>query len=99
MHENLFGTNLLPMYQAPSKYTGEAFGAEYLYAQSGEVFKPDLDNDVEDGIDGVEDEGYDDGTLSAGLSEDSLTLAHPSDSDHDNDDDEEEKEEVSFILI
>ena len=74
LSESLFGTKVLPMYQALSKYTGELFGAEYLYAQSGQEFNPDLDEEVEKGLDGVEDEGFEDGTIASLEEEESMTL-------------------------
>ena len=94
LSESLFGTKVLPMYQAPSKYTGELFGAEYLYAQSGQEFNPDLDEEVDKGLDGVEDEGFEDGGTIASLEEEeSMTMAPPSDK---KDSDEEQVNKMSM---
>ena len=93
LSESLFGTKVLPMYQAPSKYTGELFGAEYLYAQSGQELNPDLDEEVDKGLDGVEDEGFEDGTIASLEEEESMTMAPPSDKE---DSDEEQVNKMSM---
>ncbi len=73
----MLGHSLLPTYQPPAKYSGELFGVEYLHAQSGEVFKPDLDTDVENGLDGVQDEGFQEGPEIGGTDIDSFCTPPP----------------------
>lgn len=56
LSETVHGTPLLPLYRPPSQYTGEAFGVEYLYRQSGTVFKPrDLDKEIDEGFEDLEE--------------------------------------------
>ena len=61
LSQDLMGLSLLPTDRPPAKYSGELFGVEYLYTQSGDVFQPNLDTEVEKGLDGVEDEGFQEG--------------------------------------
>ena len=44
---------MFPHHQPPSAYTGELFGVEYLYAQSGPRFSP-----TEEELDEETDEGF-----------------------------------------
>ena len=43
---------VFPNYRLPAKYTGELFGVEYLYHQSGITFDPgdDLDTQIDEGF-------------------------------------------------
>ena len=59
MSQAVHGTALLPLFQSPAAYTHEAFGVEYLYAQSGFIFDP-KDEDLNEKIDDI-DEGFMDG--------------------------------------
>ena len=37
LSEDVHGTKVFPLFQPPSTYTGELFGVEYLFAQSGQT--------------------------------------------------------------
>ena len=53
LSQAVHGTALLPLFQSPAAYTHEAFGVEYLYAQSGFIFDP-KDEDLNEKIDDIE---------------------------------------------
>ena len=45
---------VFPHHQSPSAYTGELFGVEYLFNQSGGSFSPtkdEVDNQIDEGFD------------------------------------------------
>lgn len=74
------GITILPQYQAPAAYTKEAFGVEYLYAQSGYMFNP-KDEELEEKTDkGFCEEGAGSGeqVTTTAHSEDMATVAPPS---------------------
>ena len=82
--QRIFKKSILPDYRPPASYSGELFGVGYLYSQSGEKFTPDLNEDVENGLNDVdEDNSFPDGTND--LSEAEGTLAPPSDLGHRDD--------------
>ncbi len=88
LSQSLFSKPLVPEYRPPCSYTGEHFGVEYLFKQSGQQFRPDVEKDVEQGMDGVlddEDETYE-------PSEVDETLAPPSDEANTSED------EVNIII-
>ena len=54
----LHGREMLPLYQLPSKYTGEIFGVEYLFRQSGIVLNTrgeELDKQIDEGFEDIDD--------------------------------------------
>ena len=54
----LHGREMLPLYQPPSKYTGEIFGVEYLFRQSGIVLNTqgeELDKQIDEGFEDIDD--------------------------------------------
>ena len=53
LSESIFGKTVFSHYQPPSEYTGEQFGVQYLYQQTGRSF-----NTTEDQLDSQIDEGY-----------------------------------------
>ncbi len=84
--QRIFKKSILPDYRPPALYSGELFGVGYLCSQSGEAFTPDLDNEIENGLNDMdEDENQiPDGTND--LSEAEGTLAPPpSDIGHHDD--------------
>ena len=56
LSNSLHGTTVFPNYQLLSTYTGELSGVEYLFSQSGTVFKP-TEEELEEQI----DEGFGEG--------------------------------------
>ena len=46
----ILGKKVFPNYRPLPKYTGELFGVEYLFQQSGMTFKPDVDEEVDEGF-------------------------------------------------
>ena len=88
---------VFPLYRPPGAYTGELFGVEYLYQQSGYHFvkeEDDLDSQIDEGFEDYEDSPLDQlaaATIAAAQEDPSIVAPSESDSD---DDDEEEEEEV-----
>lgn len=72
----IVGKKVLPNFQSPAEYTGELFGVEYLYAQSGATFMPttdaDLVSDIDEGFGDI-DEELDDSEANS----DDMTVALP----------------------
>lgn len=59
MQENVCGTLAIPHCQLPPKYTGEAFGVQYLYNQTGTPFNPkeeDLYTQIDEGFGDIDDD-------------------------------------------
>lgn len=87
----LFGKEVLPNFQSPAKYTGELFGVEYLYNQSGTTFMPttdaDLVSDIDEGFGDIDEE------LDDPASYDDMTAFSPWDSE-----DQEEEVRISMYL-
>lgn len=80
LSSTIHGKKILPNFQPPAEYTGELFGVEYLFAQSGVTFKPaasedDLINEIDEGFGDI-DEQLDDSEASS----DDATVALPPDS-------------------
>ena len=101
LSETMHGKKILPSYQPPAQYTGELFGVEYLYWQSG---MPLITEDLE--IAGKSDEGFEDykdddddfleqPQIPAENGEDIFTVAPPSQSDSESD----KEGEVRFARI
>ena len=92
--------NLLPSYQPLAQYTGEFFGVEYLYRQSGdELITGDMDvaAQIDEGFEEFREEVEDLPVhIPADAVENPLTVAPPSHSDSES---IEEEEEVSFCCI
>lgn len=85
------------IYQPPSAYTGELFGVEYFYHQTGLLFtttdNDQLDAQIDEGFGDV-DELVDDQTLlRPSVGEDPITVAPPA--DHES----EEEEEVKYTHV
>jgi len=76
----------LPHYQALGEYTGEAFGVEYLYEQTGFMFprkEDDLDAEIDEGFDDNMDMDVEEEETSH--SEDMATVALPTDLESEED--------------
>lgn len=90
----IHGTKILPEYCQPAAYTGELFGVEYLYAQSGFRFptEEDINNQIDEGFC---EEGEEDNTIHASQShsEEFTTVTLPSDSENDH------QEVINYISI
>ena len=87
LSRTLHGQAMLPLYQPPSKYTGELFGVEYLFRQSGIVLNTqgeELDRQIDEGFVDVDDR---EDLIYAALpdSEEYNTAACPSESDSEED--------------
>ena len=54
----VLGEPLFPAFKVPRKYTGELFGLEYLYAQTGKALQTVTDDDSEKAEDEDDDEGF-----------------------------------------
>ena len=98
LSQSIHGKSILPSYQPPGRYTGELFGVEYLYRQSGIQF---ITDDIATQIDeGIEDCEGDDcleqpQTPTGDVAEDPMTVARPSQSESESD----EEEEVRFSCV
>ena len=60
--QSLHGKDMLPLFQPPSKYTGELFGVEYLFNQSGDVLTThgeELDREIDERFEDVTDDRED----------------------------------------
>jgi hypothetical protein len=83
---------MLPLYQPPSKYTGEIFGVEYLFRQSGIVLNTqgeELDKQIDEGFEDIDD--HEDFVYTAPPdTEDNNTAACLLESDSGEDETEEE---------
>ena len=58
LSESVHGKKVFPFYKSPAKYTGEMFGIQYLYDQSGLKFTPDaedLNAQIDKGFEEFED--------------------------------------------
>lgn len=83
---------MLPLYQPPAKYTGEHFGVEYLYDQSGLRFLPseeNLDQEIDEGFEDVEAAAAVEQPLVTNQEEDPSMVADLTCTDSDSDDEEE----------
>ena len=87
LSSNIYGTKVFPLYQPPSKYTGELFGVEYLYEQSNLAFAPakDLDSEIDEGFEDVTDVTI----ATVDQSEHLITVPPPDDDENDTDDENE----------
>ena len=69
-----------------SEYTGELFGAEYLYSQTGYALSPkeeELDKEIDEGFDDMSEEDASDSSLPTLMaSEADITIAPPDDQEH-----------------
>ena len=78
------GKKVLPNFQPSAECTGELFGVEYLYAQSGVTFIPseeDLLTDIDEGFGDIDEEITD-----TEISSNDVTVALPSASDSESED-------------
>jgi hypothetical protein len=91
LSSSILGKEVLPNYQPLAKYTGELFGVEYLYTQSGLTFQPtsvcDLVSEIDEGFGEEEEES----TESESAYTDDATVALPPDSDSED--------EVRIVLL
>ena len=88
LSSTIIGRKILPNFQPLAEYTGELFGVEYLYAQSGMTFVPseeDLLTEIDEGFGDTDEELP---SPEFEVSTDDITVALPSD-------DSESEEEVS----
>lgn len=90
--QSLHGQDIFPLYRPPSKYTGELFGVEYLFWQSGIVLKTqgeELDKRIDEGFEDIDD--WED--LNYSTLHDHSTVACPV----EESDSDEDETEVSFL--
>lgn len=83
----MHGTSLFPQFQAPAAYTKEAFGVEYLYAQSGFMFHPkdeELEEKIDEGFCDGEEVENDEQAITVTHSEDMATVALLTDIESDD---------------
>ena len=90
LSEAVHGRKVFPLYSSPSVYTGELFGVEYLYQQSGTPLLA-KDEDVDSHI----DEGFEDFVdcppeLPSGDSAEEIITPVLSDSEDEEEDEEKE---------
>ena len=94
LSEAIHGTKIFPLYTPPPQYTGESFGVEYLYQQSGMMFKPrDVDREIDEGFEGFQDEEEIQPPL---VVSDDNTVVPPTDNDET---DSGEENEVSSSIM
>ena len=100
----MLGRKVITPHIQASEYTGELFGVEYLYSQSGHTLSPkedELDKEIDEGFgDMSEEDAAAPPTLMA--SESDITIAPPDDSDSDGDDDQDEvteEEKVQSYIV
>lgn len=97
----MLGRKTLTHHSHVSEYTGELFGAEYLYSQTGYALSPkgeELDKEIDEGFDDMSEEDSSDSpspTLTA--SEADMTIAPPDDPDSDGDTGQEEEREEEKV--
>ena len=75
----MIGHSILPGFHPPAEYTNELFGVEYLYAQTGDGFNPDINTDAETGIEGGSE--LDEGVVEQSLDTDTCALPSGESSD------------------
>ena len=101
LSETVHGKKILPSYQPPAQYTGELFGVEYLYRQSGmPLITKDLDiaAKIDEGFEDYKDDDdnfLEQSQIHAEDGEDIFTVAPPSQSDSESD----EEGEVRFLSL
>ena len=75
LSEKVLGRPVLPPHTTPHKYSGELFGVQYLYAQSGEELPAMMDKEVDEGFEEHDEQEYPD-TIDATLSSDDDSEVH-----------------------
>ena len=101
LSETVHGKKILPSYQPPAQYTGELFGVEYLYRQSGmPLITKDLDiaAKIDEGFEDYKDDDdnfLEQSQIHAEDGEDIFTVAPPSQSDSESD----EEGEVRYLSL
>ena len=89
----------------PAAYTGEAFGVEYLYRQSGLELVSDstkLDEEIDEGFEDIAEEVGHQGSLEQATTtcppseEDMATFGPPPFEDYDDDDDEHDVDDYDY---
>lgn len=91
----MLGRKTITRHFQVSEYTGELFGVEYLYSQSGYTLSPkeeELDKEIDEGFDDMSEEDLA-SPPTVMISESDVTIAAPDDPDGDGDIDQEEEEE------
>ena len=90
MSQAICGKEIIHNFQPPAPYTGELFGAEYLYQQSNLSLAPTTEDELNTQI---EDEGFDETEECSGSPnyncEDVDSLVAPMESESEEDDSEE----------
>ena len=94
LSQTLHGKSVFPVYTAPSVYTGELFGVNYLYDQTGlrlDSSEDNLDREIDEGFEDVEEDELTTGSIPV-LEEDHeyLSIYPPEESEE-----EEEEEEAA----
>ena len=83
LSSSILGKEVLPNYQPLAECTGELFGVEYLYTQSGMTFQPISEHDLASEI----DEGFSEGvelTEFEAVNIDDVPVAIPPDSNSED---------------
>lgn len=75
LSEKVLGRPILPPHTIPHKYSGELFGVQYLYAQSGEELPAMTDEEEDEGFDEQIEQEYPE-TIDATLSSDDDSEVH-----------------------
>lgn len=89
LSQAVHGKRLLPHHQAPAEYTGELYGVEYLYSQTGVILPGNLrgaeiDKEIDEGFCDVDVMEAQCVTPSQVPSEDYSTFSPPSDSEDED---------------
>lgn len=98
LSQSVLGRKVMSRHFHVSKYTGELFGAEYLYSQSGYTLSPkedELDKEIDEGFGDMSEEDTASPTLMA--SESDVTIASLEEPDSEGDEDQEEKVQSQIV--
>ena len=96
LSQSVHGTSVFPQYRPPAKYTGELYGVEYLYHQTGLVFEPtNLDTEIDKGFGELEEDDY----LPVTVNVDDPTAVAPPTDESDGDSGDEEVSVARKIIV
>ena len=96
LSQSVHGTSVFPQYRPPAKYTGELYGVEYLYHQTGLVFEPtNLDTEIDEGFGELEEDDY----LPVTVNVDDPTAVAPPTDESDGDSGDEEVSVARKIIV
>ena len=98
LSQSVLGRKEMSCHFRVSKYTGELFGAEYLYSQSGYTLSPkedELDKEINEGFGDMSEEDTASPSLMASVSD--VTVAPLEESDIEGDEDQEESREEEKV--